>query len=121
MKNNQGFTLVELLVSIVLISGILFFLVNLIDSLINEPNNNGFANKNQLNRIELIRLIENDLNDYTLINLEDNSNNDNLIITFYFKDGMSILESSKNANKNHLKYTNYKNEEYNYEMVGAVK
>ena len=59
--NNKGVTIVELLVSLALLSVVLMFLYNLLSNVTFEKNTDFIANSNQANRIDIINTIENDL------------------------------------------------------------
>ena len=59
--NNKGVTIVELLVSLALLSVVLMFLYNLLSNVTFEKNTDFIANANQANRIDIINTIENDL------------------------------------------------------------
>ena len=58
--NNKGSTLLELIISIALISVILVFMVRLLVDLNDSETNNKYAKKNQVIRAEILRTIEND-------------------------------------------------------------
>lgn len=95
--NKKGSTLLELVISIALISVILVFLTRLLIDLNNTETNNVYAVSNQINRAEILRMIENDLNNNTISNINSsNSTNDKLIIEFSFKnDKTSIITATK--------------------------
>ena len=59
--NNKGVTIIELLVSVALLSVVLMFLYNLLSSVTFEKDNDFIANSNQANRIDIINTIESDL------------------------------------------------------------
>lgn len=59
--NNKGVTIVELLVSLALLSIVLMFLYNLLSNVTFEKNTDFIANANQANRIDIINTIEHDL------------------------------------------------------------
>ena len=59
--NNKGVTIVELLVSLALLSVVLMFLYNVLSNVTSEKNTDFIANSNQANRIDIINTIENDL------------------------------------------------------------
>ena len=73
--NNKGVTIVELLVSLALLSVVLMFLYNLLSNVTFEKNTDFIANSNQANRIDIINTIENDLI------LDNNIEIDKIIIT----------------------------------------
>lgn len=59
--NNKGVTIVELLVSLALLSVVLMFIYNLLSNVTFEKNTDFIANANQANRIDIINTIEHDL------------------------------------------------------------
>lgn len=101
--NNKGSTLLELIISIALISVILVFMVRLLVDLNDSETNNKYAKKNQVIRAEILRTIENDLQNKIITNIRDNSTTSNLIITFKFD---SNKESNINVLKDKLTYKN---------------
>lgn len=75
--NNKGVTIVELLVSMALLSVILMFLYNLLSNVTFEKNSDFIASANQSNRIDIIMTIEDDLlkdNNVTIVSKSDNGN-----------------------------------------------
>lgn len=68
--NNKGVTIIELLVSVALVSVVLMFLYNLLSNVTFEKTTDFIASTNQANRIDIITTIENDLildNDVELV------------------------------------------------------
>lgn len=124
MMNNKGMTLIELLISIVLISTVLVFLFQILIDLRNETDNNSYAYNNQIKRAEIIYTIQNDLNNYALVGITDNSSNDNLILNFHFKNGeqasLTRLETEKKEDAYYLRYTSFKGEKTSWKMEGAM-
>ncbi len=131
--NNKGMSLLELLVSIVLISIVLTFLFSLLNDLKNETNNNNFAFNNQVNRVEIIKTIEDDLTTYPLVGIKDKSIDGNIKLEFDFLVGGNIvtteLSSSIKTTQNslgedeknyYLKYINYKKESSSWELKDAT-
>ena len=59
--NNKGVTIIELLVSVALVSVVLMFLYNLLANVTFEKITDFIASTNQANRIDIITTIENDL------------------------------------------------------------
>ena len=83
--NNKGSTLLELIISIALISVILVFMVRLLVDLNDSETNNKYAKKNQVIRAEILRTIENDLQNKIITNIRDNSTTSNP------KKGLNVL------------------------------
>lgn len=127
--NNKGMTLIELLVSIVLISIVLVFLFQLMLDLKNEAGNNSYAYNNQINRTEAIYTIENDLEKNTLVGIEDVSASGSVAINFYYrKNGgtttaklwLEKIEADDEI-KYYLKYIDFNNDRYSWEMKGVTE
>lgn len=127
MNNNRGMTLLELLVSIVLVSVVLLFLFRILNDLKDEVDNNNYAFSNQVNRTELIYTIQKDLNKYDVNNVTYDIVDGNLVINFvYLKSGRNYnatlkrrVEKVNNKDKYYLDYTSYDNKKYSFEMKGA--
>ena len=129
--NNKGMSLMELLISIVLVGIVLTFLFQLLVDLKNETDNNNYAYNNQINRTEAVYTIQKDLSKYTLLGIEDKSTGENIIINFYYRKGndtkTAVLSTSsistevlgKTVTKNYLRYTDVSSEKYSWEMKGA--
>lgn len=74
--NNKGVTIIELLVSVALVSVVLMFLYNLLSNVTFEKTTDFIASTNQANRIDIITTIENDLildNDVELVESQTTS------------------------------------------------
>ena len=103
--SKKGSTLLELVISIALISIVLVFLMKLLVDLNNTETNNVYAKDNQINRAEIIRTIEN-----------DGSTSDNLKIKFTFKNNKT---SSINATENKFTYKDTNNNTRSWTMDGG--
>lgn len=130
--NKKGMTLIELLVSIVLIATVLTFLFQLLLDLKNETESNDFAYNNQVNRTEAINTIQKDLGIHTLTGVADKSSSGNFLINFYYKtereyktavlkteSKTSTDEFGNTIKKYYLRYTSVDGEKYSWEMKGA--
>ena len=78
--NNKGVTIVELLVSLALLSVVLMFLYNLLSNVTFEKNTDFIANSNQANRIDIINTIENDLILDNNIEIDKNQTKENTLV-----------------------------------------
>lgn len=86
--NNKGISLIELLISIALISVVMMFMFKLLIDVTNEQSNDTYAKNNQINRSEIITRIESDFIDRDLILITDESEfHDRLEVIFSFSDG----------------------------------
>jgi len=126
--NNKGLSLIELLLSIVLIGIVLAFLFKLLIDLRGETNNNNFIYNNQVNRTESIYYIQKDLNNYDLLRVEDASTS-NISLNFYYlyrsenyDDVLvkkAMLNISNKGNKYYLNYQDAEGNKHSWEMKDA--
>lgn len=127
--NKKGFTLVELLISIILVSVVIGFISKLILEINNQKNNDDYARKNQFNRAEMIQKIENDFINLKLVKIEGiQETTENIKLNFYFSDNttksLEVYEdyirydnqkwSIENAKYDNQKLNVYYNEDDNY-------
>ena len=111
MINKKGFTLMELMVSIGLIAIIMVFLVELLVDINYDRLNEAYASKNQFNRAEIVKTIQNDLDGKSLNRTygstvktsNDNEEITTTTITFEINSGndssLKIIQKTGNANK----------------------
>lgn len=111
--NNKGVTIIELLVSVALLSVVLMFLYNLLSSVTFEKDNDFIANSNQANRIDIINTIESDLildNNIEITSIDDKNlflkgnqnykiviNNDENTLAYYVNDSIQNTWKIKGA------------------------
>lgn len=98
--NNKGNTLIELIISIALMSVVLVSMVRLLVDLNNTNTNSVYAKNNEVVRSEIIRAIETDLNNYKLSNINDLSNEESagaVKINLIFKGKHAIITAKKNT------------------------
>lgn len=74
MLTKKGMSLIEIIISIALISVVVIFMYKLLLDVNNEMTNNTFAISNQQNRLEIIKTIENDLIKANITSLNKNNN-----------------------------------------------
>lgn len=106
MKNNKGVTLVELIISIALISIVIVFLFNLLSEVRYVNNNTNFNRKNQQKRAIILKTIQEDFLKRGLVGLEDETGS-NLTIKLSYKDGTAgIIKVASDDGGEFLSYTN---------------
>ena len=105
---NKGFTLVELIISIALISIVVMFLFNLLTDVKASNNNTDFNRKNQQKRAIIIKNIQADLTNRKLVGISDSSPSDGkqVSITFQFQDGTSYLTIVNDGENQSITYEN---------------
>ncbi len=93
--NNKGLTLVELIISIVLVVVVMLFMYKLLSDVNNEKNDDSYAQENRVIRAEIIKKVEDDIFTKKLVQITDNSINDKLVIGLAFDDGTtSTIEAT---------------------------
>ncbi len=96
--NNKGITLVELVVSIGLISIIILFLFRLLVDLRYSNNNTDFNRIDQQTRAVILKTIQKDFIERKIIKIEDLTNGENLVLQFTYSDNSSAkLQVSKKS------------------------
>lgn len=97
-KRNKGITLVELIISVALVSLIMVFLFKLLVDVKYIDENRTYADLNQINKATIIKEIQNDFMDKTLQSLQDVSTSTKASIRFTFTDGtvkiLDVLEDT---------------------------
>jgi len=110
--NKKGVTILELLISISLISVIVLLLIRVMFSLANINNDKSYASSDEITRTELIKEIESDFLKLKLKGIDIRKEN-NTIITFIFEDTEKELKIAKNK-------ITYNNETRSLESDGAT-
>ncbi len=108
---NKGFTLVELIISIALISIVVMFLFNLLTDVKASNNNTDFNRKNQQKRAIIIKTIQEDLTNRKLVGILNRHANELssktiVNITFQFQDGNTFLKIVNEGENQYLIYEN---------------
>ena len=124
--NNKGISLLELLISIIIVGVVLTFLFQLLVDLKNETSNRNYANANQVNRVEIIYEIQKDFSKYTLTRVPGNTsygiitNNGvsqrHRYIYFYFKVGNTEKYSLLTTYKDLITYTNVEGTKFSWKI-----
>ena len=96
--NKRGMTLVELVVSIALLSVVLGFLFKIVLEVKNESNNAGFAIKNQVIRAEIIKTIQDEV--LSMGESLDSCGSDREYVKFYFGTSITFSEDRRTITLN---------------------
>jgi len=106
--NKKGFTITELIVSIAIIAVVMIFLVNLLVDIKYDKTNELYDTKNQINRAEIIKTIQNDLDGKVITDINDTgSSSNNLVVNIITNDNDNSNHTIK-ADSNHISYTSGK-------------
>lgn len=101
--NKKGFTMTELIVSIAIIAVVMIFLVNLLVDIRYDKKNELYDTKNQINRAEIIKTIQNDLDGKVITDINDTgSSSNNLVVKITTDDNSPHIIK---ADSNHISYT----------------
>lgn len=92
--NNRGVSLIELIISVGLISVVIVFIYNLIADVNTKMTNPDFAIQNQVNRFEIIKAVQNDALQNPISSIIKSSGR----IVIYFKDGKTSTLAYTYAN-----------------------
>ena len=109
-------SLIELLVSIALVSIVLTLLFALLSNIRNEKNHNDYAYNNELNKTDIIFTLQKDLNKYNLVGIKDESSNQNLVLKFYYKVDED-LKVATNEKKSVVSYTDVASKKYSWNIL----
>ena len=100
--NKKGFTMTELIVSIAIIAVVMIFLVNLLVDIRYDKKNELYDTKNQINRAEIIKTIQNDLDGKVITDITDTgSSSNNLVVNIITDDNSNHIIK---ADSNHIYY-----------------
>ena len=103
--NKKGFTMTELIVSIAIIAVVMIFLVNLLVDIKYDKTNELYDTKNQINRAEIIKTIQNDLDGKVITDINDTgSSSNNLVVNIITNDNDNSSHTIK-TDSNHISYT----------------
>ena len=92
----------ELIVSIAIIAVVMIFLVNLLVDIRYDKKNELYDTKNQINRAEIIKTIQNDLDGKVITDITDGSGSNNLVVNIRTDDDSTYTIE---ADSNHIYYT----------------
>ena len=89
--NKKGTTIVELIISLALISVVLLFMMKLLIDINNSNINDSYAKNNQFNRVEIIKTIQNDLKNKRIVDVTHTNTSNSVTINFIFKDNTKSI------------------------------
>lgn len=112
IMNKKGVTILELLISISLISVVILLLIKVMFSLDKINNDNTYASNDEISRTEIIKNIENDFLKLKLQGLEIKKD-ENTIISFIYENEIKELRLEENK-------INYNNESKSLESKNAT-
>lgn len=78
--DKKGFTMTELMVSIAIIAVVMVFLVKMLIDVRYDNRNELYDTKNQINRAEIIKTIQNDLDENVITSINDSGSADNNLV-----------------------------------------
>lgn len=133
--NKKGFTMTELIVSIAIIAVVMIFLVNLLVDIRYDKKNELYDTKNQINRAEIIKTIQNDLDGKIIKDITDTeidstdtgSDSNNLVVNIITDDNSNhIIKADSNhiyykSNNKTTKWSLEKNNDETYIKTSDVK
>ncbi len=112
MMNKKGVTLVELIVSMGLISIIILFLFRLFVDVRHMDNTRNYTRDNAQKRAIILNRVQTDFLEKGLAGISDSGNSNSLTLTFRFLDNSTAtLTFAKDSGGNYVNYKNSSNEE----------
>lgn len=108
MKKKNGFTMMELMVSIAIIAVVMVFLVRLLVDIRYDKTNELYDTANQINRAEIIKTIEEDFLNLRLIGVTDTGSTNSMLKIQLTREDKSKGEIivSEEEQKTYLSYIN---------------
>ena len=124
MKNNKGITLVEIIVSVVLISIVVIFIFNLMVTVKNINDNSNTSLNNIINKNIIIEKVQADFNEKKLVGVANCTDTDksDLMVSNYDKDTAYCIKFNYETGvTGHLVYYSYEKEnEGKLNIIGYV-
>ena len=119
--DKKGFTMTELMVSIAIIAVVMVFLVKMLIDVRYDNRNELYDTKNQINRAEIIKTIQNDLDENVITSINDNGSADNeLVININAinintnSNTSAIIEAVTQDGEEYIKYKSTSNKNYKW-------
>lgn len=114
LMNKKGVTILELLISITMISVVILLLINVMFSLNKINNDDTYASNDEINRTEIIKNIESDFLNLKLngLNIVENTNNTFIIFNYENESKKLLIEKNKITYNNESHTLNSENATY---------
>lgn len=114
--DKKGFTMTELMVSIAVIAVVMVFLVKMLIDVRYDNRNELYDTKNQINRAEIIKTIQNDLDKKVITSINDSGSADNkLAININTDSNTSAkIEAVTQDGEEYIKYKSTSNKNYKW-------
>lgn len=103
--NKKGFTILELLISIALISVVLLLLLRVMLALEAINHDKSYASDDEIARTEIIGNIEQDFLDYHLNGLQIKRQDEKMILTLFMDQEKTIIIDNKSLTYDNEKYS----------------
>lgn len=119
--DKKGFTMTELMVSIAIIAVVMVFLVKMLIDVRYDNRNELYDTKNQINRAEIIKTIQNDLDEKVITSINDRGSADNnLVININAinintnSNTSATIEAVTQDGEEYIKYQSTSNKNYKW-------
>lgn len=119
--DKKGFTMTELMVSIAIIAVVMVFLVKMLIDVRYDNRNELYDTKNQINRAEIIKTIQNDLDEKVITSINDRGSADNnLVININAinintnSNTSATIEAVTQDGEEYIKYRSTSNKNYKW-------
>ena len=114
--DKKGFTMTELMVSIAIIAVVMVFLVKMLIDVRYDNRNELYDTKNQINRAEIIKTIQNDLDKKVITSINDSGSADNKLAININTDSntSATIEAVTQDGEEYIKYKSTSNKNYKW-------
>lgn len=114
--DKKGFTMTELMVSIAIIAVVMVFLVKMLIDVRYDNRNELYDTKNQINRAEIIKTIQNDLDKKVITSINDRESADNKLVININTDynTTAIIEAVTQDGEEYIRYKSTSNKNYKW-------
>ena len=114
--DKKGFTMTELMVSIAIIAVVMVFLVKMLIDVRYDNRNELYDTKNQINRAEIIKTIQNDLDKKIIASINDSGSDDNKLVININTDynTTATIEAVTQDGEEYIKYKSTSNKNYKW-------
>lgn len=114
--DKKGFTMTELMVSIAVIAVVMVFLVKMLIDVRYDNRNELYDTKNQINRAEIIKTIQNDLDKKVITSINDSGSADNKLAININTDSntSATIEAVTQDGEEYIKYKSTSNKNYKW-------
>ncbi len=118
--NKKGITLIEVIISVALISLVMVFLFNLLMDMEYEEDHASYAKENQLNRAMIIKRVQEDFQNFELKKVDLSLDKKTITLTFGNNQTKNIYVDRKSINYNNNEKWNIEGNDDTYIDISKI-